>query len=76
LDANDLSPKEATEMSREIKYIGIGMDVHKEAMVIAVRSGSVALQALEPKSSPRRRSGLDASTESRPHGEEWRSVFA
>jgi hypothetical protein len=28
VDANDLSPKEATEMSRDIKYIG--MDVHKE----------------------------------------------
>jgi hypothetical protein len=29
-----LSPKEATAMSRDIKYIG--MDVHKEAIVIAV----------------------------------------
>jgi hypothetical protein len=27
-------PKEATTMSRDIKYIG--MDVHKEAIVIAV----------------------------------------
>jgi hypothetical protein len=27
-------PKEATHMSREVKYIG--MDVHKEAIVIAV----------------------------------------
>ena len=35
---NDLSPKEATEMSRDIKYIG--MDVHKEAIVIAVLNGS------------------------------------
>jgi transposase len=35
---NDLSPKEATEMSRDIKYIG--MDVHKEAIVIAVLDGS------------------------------------
>jgi hypothetical protein len=35
---NDLSPKEATEMSHEIKYIG--MDVHKEAIVIAVLDGS------------------------------------
>src|SRR5438874_7858147 len=34
LDANALSPKEATHMSRDIKYIG--MDVHKEATVIAV----------------------------------------
>ena len=36
MDANDLSPKEAT-MSRDIQYIG--MDVHKEAMVIAVMNG-------------------------------------
>jgi transposase len=35
---NDLSPKEATEMSRDIKYIG--MDVHQEAIVIAVLNGS------------------------------------
>src|ERR1700690_1417922 len=35
---NDPSPKEATEMSREIKYIG--MDVHQEAIVIAVLNGS------------------------------------
>jgi hypothetical protein len=34
LSANDLSLKEATAMSRDIKYIG--MDVHKEAVVIAV----------------------------------------
>src|SRR5436309_16032443 len=31
-------PKEATEMSRDIQYIG--MDVHKEAIVIAVLNGS------------------------------------
>jgi hypothetical protein len=31
---NDLSPQEATEMSHEVKYIG--MDVHQEAIVIAV----------------------------------------
>jgi hypothetical protein len=30
----NLSPKEATQMSHEVKYIG--MDVHKEAIVIAV----------------------------------------
>jgi len=30
---NDLSPKEATQMSHDVKYIGI--DVHKEASVIA-----------------------------------------
>jgi transposase len=34
---NELSPKEATQMS-QIKYIG--MDVHKEAIVIAVLDGS------------------------------------
>src|SRR5580700_3832278 len=33
-----LPPKEATEMSRDIKYIG--MDVHQEAIVIAVLNGS------------------------------------
>src|SRR6476660_1896509 len=38
LIANDLSPKEATHMSRDIKYIG--MDVHKEAVVIAVRNST------------------------------------
>jgi hypothetical protein len=39
-------------------------------------SDAVALQALKPKSSPRRRKGLDASTDSGSNGEEWRSVFA
>jgi Transposase len=38
LNANDLSPKEATQMSHDVKYIG--MDVHKEATVIAVLNGS------------------------------------
>jgi transposase len=38
VDTNDLSPKEATAMSRDIKYIG--MDVRKEAIVIAVLNGS------------------------------------
>jgi transposase len=38
VDAKVLSPKEATQMSHEVKYIG--MDVHKEAIVIAVLSGS------------------------------------
>jgi transposase len=38
VETNDLSLKEATRMSRDIKYIG--MDVHKEAMVIAVLNGS------------------------------------
>src|SRR5271165_6745288 len=32
VSTNNLSPKEATAMSRDIKYIG--MDVHKEAIVI------------------------------------------
>jgi hypothetical protein len=31
-------PKEATQMSHDVKYIG--MDVHKEAIVIAVLNGS------------------------------------
>src|SRR3984893_15193186 len=35
---NNLSPKEATQMSHDVKYIG--MDVHKEAIVIAVLNGS------------------------------------
>jgi len=34
VDTNDLPPKEATQMSHDVKYIG--MDVHKEAIVIAV----------------------------------------
>src|ERR1019366_6098995 len=38
LNANDLSPKEATQMSHDVKYIG--MDVHKEATAIAVLNGS------------------------------------
>jgi transposase len=37
-DAKDLPPKEATQMSRDVKYIG--MDVHKEAIVIAVLNDS------------------------------------
>jgi hypothetical protein len=43
---NELSPKEATAMSREIKYIG--MDVHKEAMVIAVlnSSGKLVMESI------------------------------
>ena len=45
LDANDLSPKEAT-MSRDIQYIG--MDVHKEAVVIAVlnSSGKLVMESI------------------------------
>src|SRR5215471_9622907 len=44
--ANDLSPKEATQMSRDVKYIG--MDVHKEAIVIAVlnSSGQMVMEAI------------------------------
>src|SRR5262245_5974099 len=43
---NDLPPKEATHMSRDIKYIG--MDVHKEAIVIAVRdaSGKMVMESI------------------------------
>src|SRR5262244_4116465 len=46
VDANSLSPKEATHMSREIKYIG--MDVHKEAIVIAVlnSSGKLVMESI------------------------------
>ena len=35
VSTNDLPPKEATQMSYDVKYIG--MDVHKEAIVIAGR---------------------------------------
>jgi hypothetical protein len=35
---NELSPKETTQMSYDVKYIG--MDVHKEAIVIVVLNGS------------------------------------
>src|SRR6266567_4272669 len=38
VSTNDLPPKEATQMSHDVKYIG--MDVHKEAIVIAVLNGS------------------------------------
>src|SRR5262249_60435432 len=43
---SDLSPKEATHMSRDIKYIG--MDVHKEAVVIAVlnSSGKLVMESI------------------------------
>jgi hypothetical protein len=46
IDTNELSPKETTQMSREAKYIG--MDVHKEAIVIAVRNtqGHVVMQSI------------------------------
>src|ERR1700681_1645285 len=38
VDTNELSPKEATQMSYDVKYIG--MDVHKGAIVIAVLNGT------------------------------------
>ena len=38
VDTNELSPKEATRMRHDVKYIG--MDVHKEAIVIAVLNGT------------------------------------
>jgi transposase len=43
---NELSPKEATQMSYDVKYIG--MDVHKEAVVIAVlnESGKQVLESV------------------------------
>src|SRR5579864_3090933 len=42
----ELSPEEATHMSRDIKYIG--MDVHKEAIVIAVlnHSGKQVMESI------------------------------
>jgi transposase len=43
---NELSPKEATRMSHDVKYIG--MDVHKEAIVIAVQneSGKLVMETI------------------------------
>jgi transposase len=52
VDTNDLSPKEATQMSYDVKYIG--MDVHKEAIVIAVlnESGKLMMESvIETKAS-------------------------
>jgi transposase len=49
---NELSPKEATQMSYDVKYIG--MDVHKEAIVIAVQneSGKLVMESvIETKAS-------------------------
>src|ERR1700730_10974067 len=49
---NNLPPKEATQMSHDVKYIG--MDVHKEAIVIAVLkvSGKLVMETiLETKAS-------------------------
>jgi hypothetical protein len=46
VDTNELSPKEATRMSHDVKYIG--MDVHKEAIVIAVQneSGKLVMESV------------------------------
>jgi transposase len=43
---DELPPKEATQMSRDVKYIG--MDVHKEATVIAVRNarGDLVMESI------------------------------
>src|SRR6266576_767562 len=52
VDTNELSPKEATQMSHDVKYIG--MDVHKEAIVIAVlnESGKQVIESvIETKAS-------------------------
>jgi hypothetical protein len=38
VDTNELSPKEATQMSHQVKFLG--MDVHKEAIVIAASLAS------------------------------------
>jgi hypothetical protein len=56
VDTNELSPKEATQMSYDVKYIG--MDVHKEAIVIAVLNGTGKMimwkpfSKLKPAASP------------------------
>src|SRR6266404_945570 len=52
VDTNELSPKEATRMSYDVKYIG--MDVHKEAIVIAVlnEGGKLVMESvIETKAS-------------------------
>src|ERR1700726_3078313 len=52
VDTNELSPKEATQMSYDVKYIG--MDVHKEAIVIAVlnEGGKLVMESvIETKAS-------------------------
>src|SRR6266436_10162114 len=52
VETNELSPKEATRMSHDVKYIG--MDVHKEAIVIAVQneSGKLVMESvIETKAS-------------------------
>jgi hypothetical protein len=53
LSANDHFPQGGERMSRDIK--DIGMDVHKEAVVIAVlnRSGKLVMESIvETKTSP------------------------
>ena len=52
VSTSDLSPKKATQMSHDVKYIG--MDVHKEAIVIAVlnESGKLVMESvIETKAS-------------------------
>jgi DNA-directed RNA polymerase alpha subunit len=52
VDTNELSPKEATQMSHDVKYIE--MDVHKEAIVIAVlnEGGKLVMESvIETKAS-------------------------
>ena len=52
VSTNDLPPKEATQMSYDVKYIG--MDVHKEAIVIAVlnESGKQVIESVSSKPKP------------------------
>jgi transposase len=52
VETYELSPKEATQMSHDVKYIG--MDVHKEAIVIAVlnEGGKLVMESvIETKAS-------------------------
>ena len=56
---NDLSPKEATDMCRDIKYIG--MAVHEEAIVIAVLNESGKL-VMESSSKPKPAAFCSSST--------------
>src|SRR3981081_4725414 len=54
VETNELSPKEANQMSHDVKYIG--MDVHKEAIVIAVldEGGKQVMEShIETKASTR-----------------------
>src|SRR5258708_5771852 len=49
-------PKETTQMSRDIKYIG--MDVHKEAIVIAVLNDREAGHGIHPRNQSQQHSAV------------------